>query len=409
MRIELLAPAGNKEKLETALYFGADAVYLAGKSFGLRSYCDNFTQAETADAVAYCHARGKKVYVTLNIYAFEDDLRPMTEYAVFLARIGADGVIVSDAGVIDLLRHAVPQLPVHLSTQANTTNGAAARFWAKQGVKRIVLAREVSLENIKRIRDALPPDVELEAFVHGAMCVAYSGRCLLSAATTARSGNRGECAQSCRWEYALAEQTREGEYFPIAQDGRGSYILNSKDLNMLPHIKTLADAGVTSMKIEGRAKTTYYLATVVNAYRRALDLYAADPAAFALPEALAQEPYKTSHRAFHTGFYFGDAAQNLSSAKTEQMYEMCAVVCGFSDGVAKIEQRNRFRTGDEWEVLSPSDAFGVTFSVPVLRDEEGREVTDAKNVQQTLYCPVTVPLAAGDILRRRTADGHGKS
>lgn len=402
MTTELLAPAGNREKLETALYFGADAVYLAGKAFGLRAYCDNFTDDQLSDAVAYCHARGKKVYVTLNIYAFDDDLRHIKEYARFLAGAGVDGVIVSDPGVIACLREYVPELPVHLSTQANTTNGAAARFWAKQGVSRIVLAREVSIENIKRIRDALPDEVELEAFVHGAMCVAYSGRCLLSAATTGRSGNRGACAQSCRWEYALMEKTREGEYFPVSEDGRGTYILNSKDLNMLPYLDKLIEAGVTSLKIEGRAKTAYYLATVVNAYRRALDLYEKEPAQFLLPADLASEPYKTSHRAFHTGFYFGNAEQYLLSAKPEQTYEMCAIVRGMQNGVAQIEQRNRFAAGDIVEVLSPTQAYGKTFAMPALSDGDGNEVTDAKNVQQMLYMPTVLPLAAGDILRRKT-------
>ena len=301
MKAELLAPAGNREKLETALHFGADAVYLAGKDFGLRSYCDNFDNDRMLDAIAFCHSRGKKVYVTLNIYAYDSDLLPVTEYAEFLYKSGADGVIVSDAGIISCLRERVPKLPVHLSTQANATNSAAAVFWAKQGVNRIVLAREVSLDNIKRIRDALPSDVEIEAFVHGAMCVAYSGRCLLSAVTTGRCGNRGECAQSCRWEYALMEKTREGEYFPVSEDKRGTYILNSKDLNMLPHIDKLIGAGVTSLKIEGRAKTSYYLATAVNAYRRALDFYYANPDQFELPDNLRDEPFKTSHRKFKIG------------------------------------------------------------------------------------------------------------
>lgn len=399
MKTELLAPAGSREKLNTAVYFGADAVYLAGKDFGLRAYCDNFTQSELTQAVHFCHAQGKKVYVTLNIYASDADLRPMTEYACFLAQAGVDGVIVSDPGVIACLRETVPALPIHLSTQANTTNSASARFWARQGVRRIVLARETSIDDIRRIRDAIPPDVELEAFVHGAMCVAYSGRCLLSAVTTGRSGNRGECAQSCRWEYALCEKTREDEYFPVAQDGRGTYILNSKDLNMLPYLGKLMDAGVTSFKIEGRAKTAYYLATVVNAYRRALDgfMSAKD---YVPPASLLEEPYKTSHRAFHTGFYFGQAEQFPQSAKTQQSYEMSAVVLS-GGNEATVEQRNRFRVGDELEILSPGAAFGKTIRVADLRDVDGAPVTDAKIVQQRLLLSVDTPLSAGDILRRK--------
>ena len=406
--IELLAPAGSREKLDTALYFGADAVYMAGKAFGLRAYCDNFNDEEMAAAIRDCHFSGKKVYVTLNIYAFDPDLRPMGEYARFLAQSGADGVIVSDPGVIAVVREYAPDLPIHLSTQANTTNSAAALFWAKNGVNRIVLAREVSIDNIKRIRDRLPDDVEIEAFVHGAMCVAYSGRCLLSAVTTGRSGNRGECAQSCRWEYALMEKTREGEYFPVAQDARGTYILNSKDMNMLPYLDKLIGAGVTSLKIEGRAKTAYYLATTVNAYRRALDIYKRDPGAYNIDKELAFEVYKTSHRAFSTGFYFEQAQQYPVSAKAEQTYEMCAVVLGYQDGIARIEMRNRFRTGDTVEVLSPSDSFLRQIQVPIMHSEEGEPVTDAKIVQQHLFLPTPVPLYKGDILRKKNSALFGR-
>ncbi|WP_251612425.1 peptidase U32 family protein [Pumilibacter muris] len=400
--IELLAPAGNREKLETAINFGADAVYLAGKAFGLRAFCDNFTDSELVDAVKFCHARGKKAYVTLNIYAYDDDFPAITEYARFLNEIGVDAVIVSDAGIIACLREKVPDLAIHLSTQANATNGEAAKFWAKQGVERIVLAREVSLNNIKRIRNALPPNVELEAFVHGAMCVAYSGRCLLSGVTTGRSGNRGECAQSCRWEYAIMEKTREGEYFPVSEDGRGTYILNSKDLNMLAHIKELVEAGVTSFKIEGRAKTAYYLATVTNAYRRAIDLYLKSPENFAVPESLLCEPYKTSHRKFNTGFYFGAAEQYCESAKPTQTYEMCALVKSSGGAEAVIEQRNRFKEGDELEILSPSASFGKVFRVSEMFSESGERVSDAKLVQQSLVIKTPFPLFAGDILRKKS-------
>ncbi|MCI8412856.1 MAG: U32 family peptidase [Clostridia bacterium] len=402
--IELLAPAGNREKLETAVYFGADAVYLAGKDFGLRAYCDNFSDTEVPDAVKYCHEHGKKVYLTLNIYAYDDDLPKIVDYARFVHTAGVDGVIVSDLGVVVCLKEKVPDLAIHLSTQANTTNSAAARFWASVGVKRIVLAREVNIENIRRIRDALPKEVEIEAFVHGAMCVAYSGRCLLSGVTTGRSGNRGECTQSCRWEYALCEKTREGEYFPIAQDARGTYILNSKDLNMLPYIDTLAQAGVTSFKIEGRAKTAYYLATVVNAYRRAIDLFEKVPTSFTLPPSLAVEPYKTSHRQFHTGFYFGAAQQCLETAKPEQRYEMSAVVKQGGASAVQIEQRNRFRIGDELEVLSPGESFGKVLRVTDMRTPEGENVTDAKIVQQLVSVKTNIPLATGDILRKKVCE-----
>lgn len=399
--IELLAPAGNSEKLKTAIYYGADAVYLAGKSYGLRSYCDNFTDDELAAAVQFCHSSGKKVYVTMNIYAYDSDLPAMGEYAKFLSGIGVDAVLVSDPGVIETVKVSAPELQIHLSTQANTTNSAAAKFWERMGVSRIVLAREVGLDGIRRMRDALQPKTEIEAFVHGAMCVAYSGRCLLSAVTANRSGNRGECAQSCRWEYALAEKTRQGEYFPVSQDGRGTYILNSKDLNMLSHINELIEAGVTSLKIEGRAKTSYYLATVVNAYRRAINEYQRAPANFKLSEVLEAEPYKTSHRKFNTGFYYGQAEQCLRTAKPEQSYEMCAIVKSYDSGKAVIEQRNRFKAGDELEILSPSDSFLKMITVGTMLNENGEEVTDAKLVQQNLVLQTEIPLQSGDILRKK--------
>lgn len=397
---ELLAPAGNREKLETAIYFGADAVYLAGKEFGLRAYCDNFDEEELIAAVKFCHEQGKKVYLTLNIYAYDDDLNKITDYARFVYSAGVDAVIVSDPGVIACVKHAAPNLDIHLSTQANTTNSAAARFWSDNGIKRIVLAREVNIENIKRIRDNLPPETELEAFVHGAMCVAYSGRCLLSAVTASRGGNRGECAQSCRWEYALAEKTRNGEYFPISEDARGTYILNSKDLNMLPYLDKLIHAGITSFKIEGRAKTAYYLATVVNAYRRALDGFNAS-SSFSPDKELLSEPYKTSHRQFNTGFYFGAAEQYLASAKPEQSYEITAVVKSVQGDCAEIEQRNRFKCGDELEILSPSDLFGKKVIISEMRNENGEKVTDAKIVQQKLFVCPDVKLSVGDILRKK--------
>ena len=401
---ELLAPVGNFERLNTALYFGADAVYLGGKAFGLRAFCDNFDDLELKRAIDFCHSLGRKVYVTLNIYAYDEDLGAISDYAKLLCEMGADAVIVSDPGIMECVKKSAPKLHIHLSTQANTTNSAAAKFWADVGVKRIVLAREVSLQNIRKIRDAIPDSVELEAFVHGAMCVAYSGRCLLSAVTTGRSGNRGECAQSCRWEYALMEKTREGEYFPIEEDGRGTYILNSKDMCMIEHIDKLMDAGVVSFKIEGRAKTAYYLATVVNAYRRAIDFFNSHPRGEKLPSEIVAEPYKTGHRSFNTGFYFGPAEQYLPSAKTEQTYEMSAVVVEADGNRVKIEQRNRFKTGDELEVMSPGKAHGTRFTVPEMRSESGEAVTDAKLVQQVLTLSMPIELRAGDILRRKISE-----
>lgn len=398
---ELLAPVGSAEKLKVALRYGADAVYLAGKQFGLRAFSQNFTYDELAEAARLVHSQNKKMYVTFNIFAYDSDFAQAEEYARYLQSIGADGVIVSDLGLIAMIRKVAPRLAVHVSTQANTTNSYAARFYADMGVKRIVLARELSLERIARMRDNLDGKIELEAFVHGAMCMSYSGRCLLSNYLSGRASNRGECVQSCRWEYYITEKTRQGEYMPLQQDERGSYILNSKDMNMLPHLTDLTAVGVTSFKIEGRIKSSYYTACIVNAYRRVMDCLqrGEQPS-----DELLLEPYKTGHRSFCTGFYYQEAQQYLQSSKPSQTYEMCALVLGGSDGTYLAEQRNRFKTGDTLEILSPSDSFQKTFTVKKMTDEQGFEVLDAKNVQQRLWIDCPYELHEQDILRIRSKD-----
>lgn len=402
-KIELLAPAGNKERLETAFYFGADAVYLAGKQYGLRAFSDNFDNDELKQYIEFAHSLNKKVYVTVNILAHNDDFDKMADYIKYLEAIKADALIVSDPGIIQVIKSVAPNLDIHLSTQANCTNKYSAKFWVEQGVKRLILARELSLKEISQIRDFISDDVEIETFVHGAMCISYSGRCLLSNYLTNRDSNRGACVQACRWEYALCEKNRKGEYYDIQEDERGSYILNSKDLCMIEHLDKLVDAGVSSFKIEGRMKTSYYVANVVNAYRRAIDILKNDNK-FILPEELKNEVYKSSHRPYATGFYFGNE-QNIeinSSTPISNADFIAQVVWDSDNNIAKVEQRNRFVVGDELEILSPTDSFNKKFTVKSIRNQNGEEISDAKNVQEILdiYCPYT--LKKGDILRKIT-------
>ncbi len=397
-----MAPAGNFERLETALYFGADAVYLAGKKYGLRALSDNFDENGLKAAVEYAHKAGKKVYVTLNIFAYDEDFDGLPEYAQYLKSINADAVLVSDPGVFTCVKKNAPELPIHISTQSNVTNSFSAAFWADMGAERIVLARELGLDKIAAIRAALPESVSLEAFVHGAMCVSYSGRCLLSNYFTGRVSNHGECAQPCRWEYSVTETSRGNNPLIMQEDGRGTYIMNSRDLNMIEHIKELAEAGVDSFKIEGRTKTAYYVANAVNAYRRAVDLYERDPENYVLPQELREEPFKATHRKYCTGFYFPSSeTECVETSQPAADYAFCALVLGNSGDEAIVQQRNRFKTGDTLEVLSPTDTFGKTFTVPVMKDENGGEVTDALLVQQKLYLYSGLKLHKGDILRKK--------
>lgn len=404
-KIELLAPAGNIEKLKTAIYFGADAVYLAYKQFGLRAFADNFDADELREAVKYCHEKGKKVYVTLNIFAHNADFSTMPDVVLLLKDSLVDGVIVSDMGVVQIIRKYAPELEIHLSTQANLTNKYAAKFYCDMGIKRLVMARELSLDEIKEIRDFIPPEVEIEAFVHGAMCISYSGRCLLSNYTTGRLSNHGECVQSCRWEYALMEKSRQGEYFPIEEDERGAYILNSKDLNMVRYIDKLAAAGIDSFKIEGRVKTSYYVASVVNAYRRAIDLYYKEGDKFVLPEDIYEDLEKPSHRMYCNGFYFGrdPSAQCYETSKPKQNYDFIAIVTEEKEDGFVVEMRNRFKKGDVLEVLSPGKYHNAKITVDKMYDESGAEITDAMNVQQKVRIVSEIKLAAGDILRKKNA------
>lgn len=404
--VELLAPAGNRAKLNTAFHFGADAVYIGGGEFGLRAYADNFDDVGLKDAVAYAHSIGKKVYVTVNIFASNKDFVRLEEYLKFLSAIGTDAVIITDAGVIELCKRAAPDLSIHLSTQANTTNGYSARFWAEQGVGRIVLARELSVDEIAEIRDIVGDSAELEVFVHGAMCISYSGRCLLSSYLTDRDSNRGECVQACRWEYLLAEKNRTKNPLTITEDARGSYILNSKDLNMLGHIDKLIKAGVDCFKIEGRMKSEHYVGSVVNAYRRAINGYYNNPKGYISDKELEAELYKTGNRGYTTGFFLGKEENVSFSGKPAAEYLFVAEVISYDKqtGLALIEQRNRFREGDSVEVLSPGAGFNKRIRVEEMFDTEGNRVSDAKLVQQKLYLKTDILLEAHDILRK----GGGK-
>ena len=399
---ELLAPAGNFSKLKTAVYYGADAVYIGGKSFSLRALSDNFTDEEIARAVEYAHGKNVKVYVTVNIFAKNSDFDKAKEYFKFLYSVGVDAVLITDIGLIDLCKEVAPKLPIHLSTQANTLNKYAVRAWKNYGLERVVLARELSLAEIAEIRQFVP-DIELEAFAHGAMCISYSGRCLLSNYLNGRDSNRGECVQACRWSYELREKNKGGEYYPIEEDERGSYILNSKDLNMISHIDEMVDAGVISLKIEGRMKSEYYLATVINAYRRAIDEYCKIGDKYKENSMFYDELIKTSHRAFTTAYMLGDNFDTVKYSDSQSVGEkqfIAVVTKGTAGGYTEIEMRNRFKKSDILEILSPSDNFNKTFVVNEMYDEDGNEIVDAKIVQQKIRIKCEYDLREGDILRK---------
>ncbi len=399
---ELLAPAGDLEKLIIAVRYGADAVYLGGREFGLRAAAGNFDPDQMAEGISYAHQHGARVYVTVNIFARNRHLGRLPAYLREIAALGANAVLVSDPGVFAMARQVVPGLAVHLSTQANTTNWAAVRFWAEQGAKRVVLARELSLDEIKEIR--AKTGLELEVFVHGAMCISYSGRCLLSSFLTGRSANLGECTQPCRWKYALVEETRPGEYFPLEEDEEGSYVFNSMDLCLIEHIPELVRAGIDSFKIEGRMKSIHYVATVVGAYRQALDSYRADPGGFRFDPAWLEEIRKVSHRDYTTGFFSG--RENFSGRQTETSgycrgYDFVGLVRGYrpEQKTAVIEQRNRFRVGDRLEITGP-ETPRFDQQVTRLTDEQGSPVDCAPHPQQVVLMPVDRPVKPLDLLRR---------
>lgn len=403
-KIELLAPAGNMEKLITAIHFGADAVYLAGKRYGLRAYADNFGEEQIAQAVEYAHARNVKVYVTLNIFAKNADFTDLEDYLRVLEKAGADAVLVSDLGVLGYVR-SLSRLPVHISTQANTTNKYAVRMWKTLGADRVVLSRETSLSDISEIT-RFCPDVEIEAFVHGAMCISYSGRCLMSNYLAHRDANRGECVQACRWQWSVREVSRSDE-MPVEEDERGTYIFNSKDMNMLAYLPAVLDAGVTSLKVEGRMKSAFYVATVVSAYRRALNAIRHGVFTDELAAELTAELNKASHREYTTGFYFDEeqTRQYYPSGKATEEYKFIAVVKRVNaNGTVTVEQRNKFAVGDTLETLSAGADTNKTFTVSACTDEHGEHVDVCNRVKQTVTINCPYNLQTGDILRRYESD-----
>ena len=401
-KIELLSPCGDYERLITAIHFGANAVYFAGKRFGLRAFSNNFDEEEIIKAINYAHAHNVKVYITVNIVAHNDDFNGLIEYLKFLEVNHVDGVIVSDLGIASLVKEYT-SLELHVSTQANITNIYSAKMWVKLGAKRLVLARELSLKEIKEIKEAVGKDIDIECFIHGAMCISYSGRCLLSNYLTGRDSNKGACAQPCRWNYAIGVKDLEDKdnltYYPILEDSRGTYILNSKDLCMIEHLKELINAGITSFKIEGRMKSNYYVATVTNAYRRAIDEINSSTPSFNYLEELR----KTSNRSFTTGFYFNSEEKtNIVSSKLTETHMYVAVVIEDSnDNRCLVEHRNKFKIGDEVEILSRNDSFNKSFKITEIFDLENNPLTEVKKIKQRVYINCPYKLEKYDILRIR--------
>lgn len=397
---ELLAPAGDFEKLKFAINYGADAVYLGGQNFGLRANSKNFDESELNHAISYAHKHNVKVYVTVNIFANNEDIDGLKNFLPSLKQ--ADAILVADPGIFFMVKNILPDMDIHISTQANVTNYESARFWAQLGAKRIVLARELSLAQIKQIHEKVS-QVELEAFVHGAMCISYSGRCLLSNFLTSRSANHGDCAQPCRWKYNLVEETRPGEFFPIYENENGSFIMNSKDLCMVNHLDELIKCGVTSFKIEGRMKSIYYVAGCTKIYREAIDDYFAQSSLYySKKDYYLEQLNKISHRHYSTGFYFGKSQNEIyESASYIKSYEFLGIVKDFdlANSIATIEQRNKIQVGDEIEILSPKKNFSM--KIENLWDSDGVQINSAPHAQQIIKLKSPYPLNKMDIIRKK--------
>lgn len=396
---ELLAPAGNLSKLKTAIDYGADAVFMGGARLNLRAFSDNFTNEEMVEALAYAHDRGKKVYVTINVFPHESDMKGLEEYLQNLEKLGVDALIVSDPGIIMTAREVVPNMELHLSTQANNVNSRSAIFWHKMGVKRIILARELTLKEIHEIKNNIPEDLELEAFVHGSMCMAYSGRCLLSNYMTGRDANRGACAQPCRYKYYLVEEKRPGELMEITEDERGTYIMNSKDMCMIEHIPELMQSGLHSLKIEGRMKSEFYVAAIVKAYRAAIDRYMEDPDNYQYDSKWMDILSMVSHREYYTGFYFGRGnSQVYGSSSYVRTHELVGIVKeDLGEGRYFIGQKNRIFSGDKIKIMRPAGDIIETVMTE-LRDEEGNSIEVANKAAMDFSAFSAVKLYANDIL-----------
>lgn len=401
-KLEVLSPAGDMERFRAALQYGADAVYLAGKSFGMRSSPNNFTFDELKTACDEAHKLGKKVYLTCNTLPTNSEIDGFEGFIKQAANCDIDAAIVNDIGVFSLIKKYVPDLELHVSTQAGIVNYCTANTFYNMGAKRVVLARELSLEDIGEIRAKTPKDLDIECFVHGAMCVSFSGRCLLSQYLINRDANRGECAQPCRWKYYLMEEKRENEFYPIAEDENGAYILNAKDLCMIDHLDKLAEAGVTSFKIEGRAKSAYYVSVVTNAYRAATDILKSNPTDYKLPEWVKEEVFKVSHRKYCTGFYFGHPkdCQYYETSGYVRDYDVVAVVDSYADGKIFCTQRNRFFRGDELEILSPMTE-PVKMTANEIINEQGESVESANKATMKFSMSFEHEIKPGSIIRKQ--------
>lgn len=403
-KTELLIPAGSLDVLKTAVIYGADAVYLGGEAFGLRAKAKNFTNEEIKEGIAFAHERGVKVYITANILAHNEDLPGVEAYFEELKEIRPDALIISDPGVFAIAKRVIPDMEIHISTQANNTNYGTYLFWYQLGAKRVVTARELSLAEIREIRERIPEDMEIESFIHGAMCISYSGRCLLSNFMVGRDANQGACTHPCRWKYSLVEEKRPNEYMPVFENERGTYIFNSKDLCMIEHIPEMMEAGIDSFKIEGRMKTALYVATVARTYRKAIDDYLRDPGLYrANLDWYRAEIGKCTYREFTTGFYFG------KPDSTTQIYDNNTYVKNYTylgtveevraDGCCRITQKNKFSVGELIEVMKP-DGQNVEAVVKAIYDEEGQSVESAPHSKQVVYVDLGAELQEYDILRR---------
>lgn len=406
--VELLAPAGNLEKLKTAIKYGADAVYMGGLQYGLRASAGNFTISEMQEGLAFAHSHQARVYVTVNILAHNDDLRGLPAYLIQLQELGVDAIIIADPGILRIAKQVIPNMEMHLSTQASNTNWSSAQFWAEQGIDRIILARELSAPEIHEIAQRAP--ISLEVFVHGAMCVSYSGRCLLSNYFTGRDANRGQCVQACRWRYALMEESRPGIYLPIEEDDRGSFIMNSKDMCLIEHIPQLMELGVSSFKIEGRMKSVHYVAAVTRIYRQAIDRYLADPDNYRMDPKWLEELSKPSHRPYFSGFFIDKPqeatnSQNISDSGYERPYDFIGVVQDYDENSksAVLQQRNHFQVGEEVEIINPH-LPDIKFTIQAIYDAEtGVAQVKAPHAKQQVLIPVPSQVEAFGILRRARA------
>jgi len=404
-KIELLAPAGDLEKLKMAVIYGADAVYFGGENFSLRAGAGNMNKEEMLEGISFAHERGKKCYLTINIYAHNEDIAPLKEYLHEIKDFDIDAFIVSDLGIVGLIQEIIPDAEIHLSTQANMTNYETAKFWHRLGIKRIVLARELTFKEIRELKDNTPDELEYEAFIHGAMCISYSGRCLLSNFMAERDANHGACAHPCRWKYTLMEEKRPGEFYPIEEDERGTYILNSRDLCMIEYIPELINSGLSSLKIEGRMKSAFYVAQVVQAYRKAIDAYYDDPENYKFNEVWMDELKKASHRQFTTGFYFDKPTnkdQNYQTSSYERDYTFTGKVLSYDEktGYAIIEQRNKMVLGEEIEVFGPGADF-YTMNITEMYDDEGNAIDSCPHPQQIIKMKMDHPVAPDFMLRKQ--------